>query len=107
MRPGKKTRVYQAVGDDMVETMIDAAEYGYSDEVDLSTPVDPHAHAEALKMALEGQPGPAYDQIALTAAVLLWMLERVPDVCAGLDVAKEQLNSKRALDVLHAAHKLA
>lgn len=107
IRPGKKTRIYKAVDEDMVETMIDAADYGYPDEVDLATPVDPHAHADRLLPALQGEPGPVYDQIALTSAVLLWMVGRVPDICAGLEVAKEQLNRQHAFDVLRSAHKMA
>lgn len=107
MRPGKKTRVYQAVADDMVEHMLDAAEYGYPDEVDLSMPVDPNAHADALRKVLEGDTGPAYDQIVLTAGVLLWMLQRVGDIPTGIAVAKEQLDSQKALAVLRQAHQFA
>jgi anthranilate phosphoribosyltransferase len=107
IRPGKKTRVYRAVDDEMVEHMIDAAQVGYPDEVDLTFPVDPNAHADALRHALGGNAGPAFDQITLTAAVLLWMLERVPTISDGLDIAREQLINQRALSVLQAAHDFA
>ncbi|MEO1165379.1 MAG: anthranilate phosphoribosyltransferase [Chloroflexota bacterium] len=107
IRVGKKTRVYKAVGEDMVEHMLDASDYGYPDEADLSMPVDPNAHADALRETLAGKAGAAYDQIALTSAVLLWMLDRVPDIHAGLSIAKQHLDSQQALAVLQAAHQFA
>lgn len=107
IRPGKKTRVYKATNGKMIEHMIDAADYGYPDEVDLSMPVDPNAHADALLEALQGNPGAAYDQIALTSGVLLWMLDRVPDIDAGLSIAKQQLDSRQALAVLQAVRQFA
>ena len=107
MRLGKKTRIYKAVGDDMVETMIEAAEYGFPEEGNLAMPVDPNAHADALRRALGGEAGDAFNQIALTAAVLLWMVDRVPDIHTGLEISRQQLIDKRALAVLEAAHQFA
>jgi sulfite reductase (ferredoxin) len=103
IRPGKKTRIYRAQGERMVEVMIDAADYGFPDEADLTTPIDPNAHAEQIRRALRGEPGGAFDQIALTAAVLLWMVGRVPDIHTGLAVARQQLINGQALAVLQAA----
>ena len=54
MRAGKKSRVYQAVDGEMVEHMLNAVDYGYPDEADLSTPIDPNAHATAIHSALNG-----------------------------------------------------
>jgi len=107
MRPGKKARVYKAVNGEMIEHMIDAAEYGYPNEVDLSMPVDPNAHAAALKEALAGESCAARDQIVLTAATLLWMLDRVPSIADGLLIAAEQLDNGRAQSILQAAHQFA
>ena len=107
MRPGKKSRVYKAVDGKMVEHMINAADYGYPDEVDLSMPVDPNAHADAILKALEGDAGAAREQIILTAGVLLWMLERAPDIQAGIEIAKATVIEKKALAVLQQAKEIA
>lgn len=107
IRPGKKTRVYRPDGEEMTEIMLDAADYGYPDEVDLSAPVDPNVHAEMLKRALNGETGAAFDQIVLTAATVLWMLNRVADIQSGIEIAKEQLINRKALAVLQAAHDFA
>lgn len=107
MRLGKKSRVYKAVGDTMVETMIDAADYGFPDEADLSAPIDPNFHADAIRAALQGEAGDVANQIALTAAVLLWMVERVPDIHAGLAIAKEQLSNGQALAIINHSKQLA
>lgn len=107
IRPGKKTRVYRPDDEEMVEIMLDAADYGYPDEVDLSTPVDPNAHADLLKQALHGEAGAAFDQIVLTAGTLLWMLDHVPDISTGIEIAKEQLINQNALAILQAAHDFA
>lgn len=100
IRPGKKTRVYKAVGDEMVETMINAADYGFHDVTPLEMPNDAAVHAEHLRRALSGERGAAYDQIALTAATLLWMIEIVPDIHAGLETVHPILQSGQALTVL-------
>ena len=107
VRPGKKTRIYKGAGEDMVETMIDAAHYGFTDEADLSAPIDPNLHADAIRSALQGETGDVANQIILTAAVLLWMVERVPDIHAGLEIAKEQLSNGQALAVLNRVKQLA
>lgn len=106
MRLGKKSRVYQAVDEEMVEYMLDASDYGYPDEADLSTPVDPNAHAIAIRSALDGEQGQAFDQIAYTSGVLLWMLQHTPDIQAGIEVAKEELLNGGALKVLKFGHQL-
>jgi anthranilate phosphoribosyltransferase len=91
----------------MVETMIDAADFGFPDEVDLAAPIDPNVHADAIRAAFEGKPSAAANQIALTAAVLLWMVERVPDIQSGLTIAQEQLTNGNALAVLNRVKQLA
>ncbi len=100
IRPGKKTRVYEAQGDAMVETMIDAADYGYPIETPLDMPNDAAAHAEVIATVLAGEPGPARDQVVLTAGTLLWMLGRVADPGAGIVIAHDILNSGAALRLL-------
>ena len=102
IRPGKKTRVYRAEAGEMVETVINAADYGFATETPLIEPADPVRHASELRRALSGQIGPAYDQIALTAAVLLWMVEAAPDIDAGLERASRILDAGSALELLEA-----
>lgn len=103
IRLGKKTRVYRAVGDEMVETTIDATEFGYPDVVPLEAPNNPDYHAQQIQSALAGETGPIFDQITLTAATLLWMLEAVPDIPSGIDLAHDQLANGYALAVLEKA----
>lgn len=103
IRSGKKTRIYRAVGDEMVETVIDATEYGYSDVVPLEAPNDPVYHAEQLQAALAGETGSIFDQITLTAATLLWMLDVVTDVQTGIDLAHFQLTNGHALSILESS----
>ena len=54
LRPGKKTRVYQAIGDQMQETMIDASDFGFHAMIPLEAPNDVNFHAEKLRLVLEG-----------------------------------------------------
>jgi anthranilate phosphoribosyltransferase len=100
IRPGKKTRVYVAQGDEMVETMIDARDYGYDNETPLEMPNDATAHAAVIRDVLAGVPGPACDQVALTAAVLLWMTGQATSIAVGIDTACQTLNTGQALALL-------
>jgi anthranilate phosphoribosyltransferase len=100
IRPGKKTRVYQAQGDVMVETMINSADYGFDEVVPLEAPNDPEFHARELRRALNGEHGAIYDQIALTSATLLWMIGAAPDIHAGLETARNVLDDGAAIAIL-------
>jgi anthranilate phosphoribosyltransferase len=91
IRPGKKTRVFRAEGNEMGETVINAADYGFGEVVPLEMPNDPAAHADALRRALNGDNAPAFDQIQLTAATLLWMVQRVENISVGLELADHLL----------------
>ncbi|GAB5494523.1 MAG: anthranilate phosphoribosyltransferase family protein [Phototrophicaceae bacterium] len=107
IRPGKKTRVYKSDGETMIEHMLDAKEYGFPDELDLSMPIDPNAHADATLKALRGETGNTRDQIILTTGVLLWMFERVPDIHAGIDCARDTIDKGDALAILENAKQFA
>lgn len=107
IRPGKKTRVYKSDGESMIEHMIDAGQYGFSEELDLSMPIDPNAHADAILKVLKGEVCDAREQIVLTAGVLLWMLERVPDIHAGIENARVTIDSQKALAILENARQFA
>ncbi|HLA44725.1 MAG TPA: hypothetical protein VJZ27_14875, partial [Aggregatilineales bacterium] len=102
IRPGKKTRIYQAVGDGMVETMIDAADYGFDEVIPLEMPNDAAAHARRIYQLLNDNPesDPAIRQIILTAGVHLWMVDAVPDVRAGIERAKALIESGAVLAII-------
>ena len=95
IRPGKKTRIFRAKGDEMEEIVINAPDYGFSEVHPLEMPNDPAAHAEALRRVLDGERGPAFDQIQLTAATLLWMVQRVETITEGLALADHLLQDGR------------
>ena len=103
---GKKTRVYRATGNEMVETLVNAADYGFGEAVSLDTPPDPQAHAELLLAALNGQRGHVYDQIALTAGALFWMVGRTDSIEDGIEEARAHLGDGSAQAILHQATKL-
>jgi anthranilate phosphoribosyltransferase len=106
LRLGKKTRVYQAVGDDMVETMIDAGAVGFPDVHPLEMPKDAAAHVEVIRRVLEGEPSHAADQIVLTAGALLWMVGAEADIAVGITTARESLHKGHALNVLEQSKHL-
>lgn len=90
IRAGKKTRVYQAVGHDMVETMIDASDYGFSDVVEVDFTKDVDCHAKAIRAMLTDDEHPHIPQTLLTAATMLWMLDAAPDIETALEIVREQ-----------------
>jgi len=94
MRAGKKTRVYQAVGDDMVETMIDAADYGFPDTVTLEFTKDVASHTKAIRTMLTDDDHPLIPQTLLTAATMLWMLDATPDIDIALATVQEKWDSR-------------
>ena len=100
IRPGKKTRVHRVEAEQMVETTLDAAEFGLSEHNALEMPNEPEAHAAVIQRALTGEPGPAFDQIALTAATLLWMVGAVPEVASGLTLARDLMASNQVMKII-------
>jgi anthranilate phosphoribosyltransferase len=83
--------------------MLDAAAYGFVMETVLNMPNDAGAHAEVVAGVLAGEPGPAFDQVVLTAGTLLWMLGRVTDPNAGIGQAREALGSGQAQHILESS----
>jgi len=106
IRPGKKTRVHRAEGEQMVETVIDAADYGLTAPHPLEIANDAKAHADVIHRTLEGERGPAFDQIALTAATLLWMTGAAPDVHSGLSTAADLLANGQVLRIIEETQHL-
>ena len=100
IRPGKKTRIYRALDGQMQEIMIDAAALGYEEEQPLAIAPKPILHALILTQALQGEKGAAYNQIALTAGILLWMTGRCSNQQEGITLAKDVLDTGSAYQLL-------
>lgn len=65
------------------------------------------AHSLALiQDALGGNPGPAYDMVALNSGATLYAADMADSIAAGVDLAREVLNSGKALDKLGELAKL-
>lgn len=65
------------------------------------------AHSLALiQEALKGTPGLAYDMVALNAGATLYAADLADNIAAGVDLAREVLNSGKALDKLFDLAKL-
>jgi len=58
--------------------------------------------ADALRRIFNGEKGPRYDIAALNAAAALVVAERVADLRAGLDLARQALDTGRARQTLEA-----
>ena len=65
------------------------------------------AHSlELIQQALRGEPGPAYDMVALNSGATLYAADMADSIAAGVDLAREVLNSGKALDKLSDLAKL-
>lgn len=99
--PGRATRVLPAdLGAEPL--IIDTQALGFSDRGDISAPPDPEVHAAAARRVLANEPGPARDTVVLTAGLLLFLGNRVPDLKAGVVLAHETLASGAAQRKLQA-----
>ncbi len=58
---------------------------------------DAGRNAKILRAVLEGEPGPRRDIVTLNAAAALWVAGAVPSLEAGLDPARQSLDSGAAL----------
>jgi anthranilate phosphoribosyltransferase len=59
-------------------------------------------NARITRAVLEGESGPRRDIVVLNAAAALWVAGAAPDLVAGLELARESLDSKQALAKLEA-----
>ncbi len=65
------------------------------------------AHSlELIKQALGGAPGLAYDMVALNAGATIYAADLADSITAGVELAREVLNSGKALDKLSELAKL-
>jgi anthranilate phosphoribosyltransferase len=61
---------------------------------------DPAANAGILRAVLSGERGPRRDALLLNAAAALWIAGAAPTLADGVRLAGEQIDSRRALQVL-------
>jgi anthranilate phosphoribosyltransferase len=61
---------------------------------------DARHNAEIAERILSGEKGAFRDLITLNAGVRLWLAERAPDIGAGLEMAREAIDSGAARDKL-------
>ncbi|MCH7616915.1 MAG: anthranilate phosphoribosyltransferase [Chloroflexi bacterium] len=90
------------------ELTIDASQYGLEaaskEEMEGG---DARHNAEIAESIFAGQKGAYRDLIALNAAVRLWLAERAPDIAAGLDLARQTIDSGAAAEKLEALRAVA
>jgi anthranilate phosphoribosyltransferase len=101
-------RAYLREGDETTELTIDASQYGLEaaskEEMEGG---DARHNAEIAESIFAGQKGAYRDLIVLNAAVRLWLAERAPDIAAGLDLARETIDSGAAAEKLEALRAVA
>ena len=94
MAAGRRTPIFgvQAVHDQTVDPL----QVGFPARERVKVPPQKALHVELNRAVLAGQAGSAADQVVLTAGVILSLLQVVPDVGAGLRLARQVLSSGRA-----------
>lgn len=93
--PGRATRVVPA-DSDAGPLVIDTEALGFDGKGDIAAPADPDVHATAARQVLANEPGPARDTVVLTAAVLLFLNDRVRSLDEGVALAAETVASGAA-----------
>jgi anthranilate phosphoribosyltransferase len=87
-----------------VELRIDASEYGLQPATkEEMTGGDAVANAAIALRILRGEPGAHRDLVLLNAGIRVWLAERTPDVGAGVEAARQAIDSGKALALLNAA----
>ena len=101
-------RAFLRDGDKTTELKIDASQYGLEaaskEEMEGG---DARHNAEIAESIFAGQKGAHRDLIALNAAVRLWLAQRAPDIAAGLDLARQTIDSGAAAEKLEALRAVA
>jgi anthranilate phosphoribosyltransferase len=96
------TRVRQIRDGRVVQSEWHAPDFGLpscrNEDLRASSPEDSAAFIRAV---LDNRPGPAADVVLGNAAAALLAADRVANLREGVDLARDALRSKRALDVLH------
>ena len=101
-------RAFLREGEGTTELTIDASQYGLEaaskEEMEGG---DARHNAEIAESIFAGQKGAYRDLIALNAGVRLWLAERAPDIAAGLDLARQTIDSGAAAEKLEALRAVA
>ena len=94
-------RAFLRENGETTELRIDAAEYGLQPATqEEMAGGDARHNAEIAERILSGEKGAFRDLITLNAGVRLWLAERAPDIGAGLEMAREAIDSGAARDKL-------
>jgi anthranilate phosphoribosyltransferase len=101
-------RVFEWAGGEMREYRLDPSEYDLApaSKEDLAGG-DAARDAAVLIAVLEGEPGPSRDLVCLNAGIRLYLSERASDVGAGIEKAREAIDSGAARGKLEALRKRA
>lgn len=103
MAAGRATHIFAA--DEADDVILDPASVGLAHRERIAPPFDAAAHARLNAGALAGEPGPATDQVAFTAGVILFLLGAASSVADGLARARRTLQSGAAHDQLERARR--
>ncbi|MGK2931893.1 MAG: anthranilate phosphoribosyltransferase [Solirubrobacterales bacterium] len=95
------TRMIEVVEGGTREAMVDPAEYGLETaEIKAVEGGTPEENADATRAVLEGERSPRRDLVLLNAAAAIYVGGQAEDFGAGLDAAREAIDSGAAAGVL-------
>lgn len=101
-------RAWLREGNQTTELTIDASEHGLEaaskEEMEGG---DARHNAEIAESIFGGDKGAYRDLVTLNAAVRLWLAERAPDIAAGIDLARQTIDSGAAREKLEALRTTA
>ncbi len=98
MRSGRKTRLYGVAA--RTTHVLDPDALGFPDRTPVAGDTQPATHIEQNMAALTNRPGPARDQVILSAGVLLGLFEVCPTFAAGIAAATQVLQTGQAARLL-------
>jgi len=101
-------RAFLREGGETTELTIDASDYGLEAATKEEMAGGEARHnAEIAESIFGGAKGAYRDLIVLNAGVRLWLAERAPDIAAGIDLARETIDSGAAAEKLEALRAVA
>jgi anthranilate phosphoribosyltransferase len=103
MAAGRATHVFAETGSG--DAILDPASAGLPDRERISPPFDVQAHTQLNLAAVEGAAGPAFDQAAFTAGVILSLVGAASSPADGLARARQAARSGEALRRLEQARR--
>jgi anthranilate phosphoribosyltransferase len=101
MATGRKTHIFAVDAQD--DLILEPAAVGLPDRERIDAGPTAGDHARCNAAVLAGQPGPAHEQVALSAAAILMLLGATANLASGLRLVRHLLNSgaaQRRLDLI-------